>query len=270
MNNLRKLQLVDLAILKEVDALCKVHNLTWYMIGGTLLGAVRHKGFIPWDDDIDIAMPRKDYEKFLEIAKGSLSQHLQIINFETNPDYRYYITRVMNLKTKVAEKRAATFEGTTHASIDIFPIDGTPNNKLLKKIYYFRIMAYRALISLCYKEAIDQNRKRNLFEKILIYIGVMLPLNRILSPYKLKKKIDRMLKKQSVEKSDEIGTIMGAYRTREIVPKIYFGKGQFYEFEGLRFNGPEKYDEYLTHMYGDYMSYPENVDRKDHYKIIEI
>jgi len=83
-------------------------------------------------------------------------------------------------------------------------------------------------------------------------------------------KIDKLLKKQKVSDSEMIGTIMGAYRTREIVPKSYFGKGRFYKFEGLMLRGPELYHEYLTHMYGDYMKLPQEENRKTHFKIIEL
>ena len=97
-----------------------------------------------------------------------------------------------------------------------------------------------------------------------------LPVEKFVTANKEKMKIDSLLRKQKIENSEMIGTIMGAYRTREIVPKMYFGKGAYYEFCGLTLRGPELYDEYLTHMYGDYNKIPPVESQKIHFKIIEI
>ena len=102
-------------------------------------------------------------------------------------------------------------------------------------------------------------------KKILIALGKILPTKKMIKPKKVLKKIDVLLQKNSFEKSDNVGTIMGAYKVREIVPKEFFGKPTKYQFEDIKLYGPEKYDEYLTHMYGDYMSPPENKNENSHY-----
>ena len=268
MDSIRDLQMIDLEILKEVIRICEKIKTKYYVIGGTFLGAVRHKGFIPWDDDIDIAMPREDYEKFLEAANTELNSKYKVLNYRTDPDFHYCITRLVDTTKEVIEKRDRTKK--SFVAIDIFPIDGTPNNKILRKLYYFNIMKHRAILSLCYKENIDKERKRKKSEKILIAILTKIPFNKIFSARKEKIIIDKKLSKQDIKKSNNIGTIMGAYRTREIVPKEYFGKGAYYDFEDIKVMGPEMYDEYLTHMYGDYMTIPKNVDRKTHYEIVKV
>ena len=218
MDNIDLLHQVDMEIVKEVVRICDQYGLMYYMLGGTMLGAIRHKGFIPWDDDVDLDMPRNDYEKFLEIASDELSSHLKIVNYRTDPKYQYYITRVLDTQTKVIEERIGNDSKYTHASIDIFPIDGTPNNRFLRKIYFLRVLYHRALMSLCYKDSIDRKRKRSFGEKVFLWIMERLPIEKITTPYKQKCIIDRLLRSQDVNKSKYIGNIMGAYRTREIVP----------------------------------------------------
>ena len=271
MKNIDLLHNVDMDIVKNVVEICKDYNLKYYMLGGTMLGAIRHKGFIPWDDDIDLGIPRKDYEKFLEVAPKELSKNLKLINYKTDKNYHYYITRILDTETKVIEERIENEEEKyTNASIDIFPLDGTPNNSILRKIYFFRVLYHRALMSLCYKDSIDKKRKRSKKEKILLWIMMKIPVEKMTTAYKQKCKIDKLLRNQDFDNSRYVGNIMGAYRTKEIVPKEFYGEGKLYEFEGIQLVGLDKYDEYLKYTYGDYMELPPEGKRKTHFKIIEI
>jgi lipopolysaccharide cholinephosphotransferase len=270
MTNMDLLHKVDMDIVKEVVRICDTHGLKYYMLGGTMLGAIRHQGFIPWDDDIDLGMPRDDYEKFLEIAPTELPSHMKTINYRTDPKFQYYITRVLDTDTKVIEERIGNDSKYTNASIDIFPVDGTPNNPLLRKIYFFRVLFHRALMSLCYKDSIDRKRKRSKKEKLLLWIMEHIPVEKLTTPYKQKCKIDKLLRKQNVATSKYIGNIMGAYRTREIVPAAYYGEGAYYTFEDIQLRGMAMADEYLTFTYGDYMKLPPEDQRKTHFKILEI
>lgn len=257
---------IDLKIFKEFKKICDENNLKYYVIGGTFLGAVRHKGFIPWDDDMDIAMPRNDFEKFKKIYNKYLPKNMSLITFENNEKYRYYLPRIVDLNTEIIEKRYSKLNEKSHLFIDIFPIDGTPNNSIIRKIYYLRILFNRMLVSWYYIDTIDPSRKRTKFEKILIFLGNVLPTKKMINPKRKLKKIDNMMKKYEMSKSKYSGTIMGAYRTKEIVPTEYFGKPTYYDFEDIQVFGPEKYDEYLTHMYGNYMEIPKDVSTNEHYE----
>lgn len=271
MNNMDLLHQVDMDIVKNVIAICEKNNLKYFMLGGTMLGAIRHKGFIPWDDDIDLGLPRKDYETFLKVAKDELPSNLKLVNYRTDPSYHYYITRILDTETVVEEERIGNdSEKYTNASIDIFPIDGTPNNKILRKIYYFRVLYHRALMSLCYKDSIDRKRPRGKAERILLWVMERVPVEKMTTPYKQKCKIDKLLRSQKVEGAKYIGNIMGAYRTKEIVPAEFYGKGKMYQFEDIQLRGMELADEYLTYTYGDYMKLPPVEKRKTHFRVIEI
>ena len=268
MTDIEKIHKIDLELARDVVALCEKHNLTYYMLGGTMLGAIRHRGFIPWDDDIDFGMPRRDYEKFLNLAE-ELPERIKVINYRNTPEYQYYITRVVDTETHVIEERIGNENKHTHVSIDIFPIDGTPNNKILRKLYFFRVLFHRAMMSLCYKDSIDWKRKRGPAERLLLGILMRIPVERFTTPQKEKEKIDRLLRSQDVETSTYIGNIMGAYRTREIVPKAWYGKGKMYRFEDMEFRGFEQADAYLTYTFGNYMLLPPADARKTHYILEE-
>ncbi|MDV7694009.1 LicD family protein [Pediococcus parvulus] len=268
---LRELQLIDVDILNAVVKILNKYHLKYYLIGGTLLGAVRHQGFIPWDDDMDIAMPRKDYDIFLNKYYKELPSHLSIKNFQNDLKYKYYISRIIDQRYWVREVRdKSSQDSLINVSIDIFPIDGTPNNEIARNIYYLRIMYYRALISLIQKNNIDFERNRNFLERLMIIIGTHIPLDKFFSTNKLQYKIDKILKQQA-SNSKFAGTIMGAYRTREIVPRYFFGGGANVRFEGKIYVGPQKYDEYLTHMYGNYMQLPSKKEQKQkrHFEILK-
>lgn len=270
-NKIRMLQMEELNILKDIKYICEKENIRYFMIGGTLLGAIRHNGFIPWDDDIDIAMPRNDYEKFLSIAYKYFSDNIKIQNFKTDDKYRYYITRIINEKILVKEKRFIGKDTPqAYAAVDIFPIDGSPNNSFLRKIHYIRVMVRRFLISLCYRDSIDNERKRSKIEKAILNILIKIPFEKIFDVNRIKENLDKLLKKYNMEGSLYSGTIMGAYRVKEMVSTKMFGDPILYRFEDDYFYGPKLAHNYLEHMYGDYMKLPPVEQQKTHYVDIKM
>ena len=139
-NNIKVLQTEELKVMKIIKEICEKENIRYFMIGGTLLGAIRHSGFIPWDDDVDLAMPRKDYERFLEVSNKYLPSNIFVQNFRTDDKYRYYITRVLNKNILVEEKRFIGVDTPqAYASVDIFQklvysVDGLPAGEHTVKI----------------------------------------------------------------------------------------------------------------------------------------
>lgn len=258
---------IDIEIVNEINKICEKNNIKYFMLGGTFLGAIRHNGFIPWDDDMDFGMFRNDYEKFIEVAQNELPSNMILVNYKTDKNYHYYITRIQDINTNIKEERLNDNSKNTHISIDIFPLDGVPNNYFLKKVFCFRIMFHRALMSMCYKESIDKKRKRNAIEKLLIMFLSILPINLVTNAYKEKEKIDRIMKKQNVENSLFVANLMGAYRTKEIYRKDYFINVKKYKFENLELLGPIDYDSFLSELYGDYMKLPPIEERKVHYSV---
>lgn len=258
LDSIRKLQLAELDIIKVFIEICKKENLRYFAAGGTLLGAVRHKGFIPWDDDVDIVMPRKDYNTFLKVANKYLSDDYKLLCDDTDSDYLYFIPRLTCKKYKVRNSLYKT-QTIDDVSIDIFALDGVPVSKMLQAVYVGKILALRALykFSVLDRYVAIENPNRTWYEKALIFICKRFYLQRVFSPRKRLDAFKRAQQKYSFESSKYVGCLMGAYKMREIFQKEVFGTGAEQDFEDIRIVGPERYDIYLKQFYGDYMIPPE-------------
>ncbi|MDY2513076.1 LicD family protein [Weissella confusa] len=279
MNNYKKsetleyIQEVDYGLMEVAKKIFQNHNLSYFLIAGSFLGAVRHKGFIPWDDDVDFGMPRQDYEIFLNHMHEWLPDGFTAENFGVNSDYKYYITRVYDENAPILELRGEG-EGTkTNVSIDIFPFDGTPNNKVHRWFFMKEIMFLRMLASFANRSNIDDKRQRNILEQVLITIANVIRIDRFVRAATFYKIIDRKLKKYKYDDSEYVGSLMGAYREKEIVKKDWIDPLETYQFEQDFFLGPRNYDAYLTHMYGDYRQIPsdDKIIEKQHFsRILEL
>lgn len=137
----RALQLNELEILQEFKRVCKANHLEYYLTAGTLLGAVRHQGFIPWDDDIDVAMPRRDFEKLALLCRSHLKEGFYYQDCRTEKDYPYYFAKIRREGTEVLEPCLEAFNIRKGQYIDIFPLDGCPS-KTIVAVLFFKLMAF--------------------------------------------------------------------------------------------------------------------------------
>ena len=264
-SDLRKLQLSELELLKEVVNICEKNNITYYISGGTYLGAVRHKGFIPWDDDIDIAMPRTDYEKFLKIVSEQEKDNFILSTYEDTSEGIHYPAKITNPNLKVVSSSGKNNQ-IWSSWIDIFPLDGMPNNKIISKMHQFHLLYLRARLKFtCFDDQVNlKDKHRPLIERILIWIGLHTNFGKNSSSLKYLNKIDKSLKKYPEDKSKVYVNFMGSYKFKSIISKEIYAEGAKYDFEGLKLNGPKYYDKYLTIIYGDYMTPPKNDEKNKH------
>ena len=264
-HTLRELQLCELQLVKAVLSICERHQLTVFMMGGTFLGAVRHKGFIPWDDDVDLGMSREDYETFLRVAPQELPQGYVLRHFAKDPDMPYYPAQVVDPSFEILDT-SAQIAKTRSAWIDLFPLDGMPKGKVGCFFHKYRLLYLRMMLKFSqFSQVVAVNlAHRPLHERILIAVGKHLHLESRLDTNKRMQLIDRCLKKYPYETAAQVVNFMGAYKFREMFPKKIYDSLSEYPFEDLRLLAPSDYDTVLHQMYGDYMTPPPQDEQNKH------
>ena len=254
-----KLKQLQIDMLKEFIRICENENLQWFVVGGTALGTVRHKGFIPWDDDIDVAMPREDYDKFMAVAQSYLPNHLFLQNINTDKEYIMNFAKIRDSRTTFVESSIASLKINHGVYIDVFCLDGFPNSKFSQKTFLFKDYILKLRIGNLFRKNLKVNR--SFPKKIVDFI-----LSIFYPDYKKTSYIrEKLLKKYSYKEYDFIANYCGAWGKKEIMPKSIFGEGVKGTFEGLDVVLPEKTDEYLTHVYGNYMELPPIEKRVAHH-----
>ena len=258
MLSIKEIQKEELNILKTIDKLMKKNNIDYYLWAGTYLGAIRHNGFIPWDDDIDIAVFREDYNRLIRVLKKNnniIKKDIMSIGFELNNSDWPYI-KIINKKIKVEENAGVD----DYLWIDIFPLDGAPEKKLyyryiyfLKRIFLLKRNEYRKL------KDDSNNKTRFLIKKIIKLFIKLIPYNFIISIY------IKECSKHKITDSKLFGNLVWnigpdykLFLKKESVKKSLFS------FEKTKFNSFENYDYFLTKNYGDYMTLPPKEERETH------
>ncbi len=267
-NNLSKVQIIIWDIMNELKKYLEKENMEYYMLGGTLLGAVRHKGFIPWDDDIDIGIPRSQYEKFLNEIESVLPDYLKLYTYKNEESHHYYFSRIVDTRHSL-KRTGSLVERNEDVWIDIFPLDGMPNNYIIRKIHMIRLMFARVMYHIACFDKINLKRPgRPLSERIIIKFVMITGFGKNGNYRKWLEKIDKLLKKYPIEQSNWVINFMGQYKFKEMFPKKLYGNGKFYDFEDSKMFGPENADAILTQMYGDYMTPPKDQDKNAHAAVL--
>lgn len=255
---IREVQKIELEILLEFDRICKEEGLAYQLFSGTLLGAIRHQGFIPWDDDIDVAMMRKDYEIFLRIAQVNLGYDYFLQTTETDPNYVNPFAKIRKNGTVFKEKMVKDVDMHHGVYMDIFPMDYV---KPGKKIGYLQLSL------LTYFRDIKKHRAQGIREKESFF-------QRRLSDAVVDRGIKASLNLFSKRGTDHISDLV-FNNTKELYDDFALSKETFEtliigDFEGYSFPIPKNYDEELRIYYGDYMTLPRKEDQDPHHDIVEI
>lgn len=245
---------IELEILKSVADFCDANNLTYFLAYGTLIGAVRHKGFIPWDDDVDIWMPRKDYNKLIELFNKRMvdTPYVAIAPFDT--EARHSILKIGDKRTI---KNEPEYKNGGYIDIDVFPLDGVPENQDEYDVWYDKMKKlYNAFFyqRLVLKTVPNSQKIRIIAKKVLwgCYSSKM----------RFYKKSLKMHEKYQYDDCSYVGAVECLWNSRKNrFQKEWFNKSIKIDFEQYSFNAPEKYHEILFTLYGEYMNLPPENER---------
>lgn len=250
--DVRTLQQRILGNLLAVDKVCREHSLHYYIYDGTMLGAVRHKGFIPWDDDLDIAMPREDYETFIIYANEWLEEPYEFVSYETDSTYPLPFGKVQDASTTLIERPHLPYLGGLY--IDVFPIDGVPSNALLRRIHLVRYDVLKKMVYMAYRDPYRHGRGPSSWLPLLC--------RKVIGQQRLQRATRRLLRKYPFSKSEKVCVFDDGFKG--VIDKQVLGQPTPVKFEEHEVMGVEHADKYLTHMYGDYMTIPPHDDQKQH------
>lgn len=265
---------LQLNILKDVARFCEKNNIRYSLCGGTLLGAIRHEGFIPWDDDIDIFMPRPDYIKFMNTYHDEMGRY-KAVSIYNDGTFWNKIGNVFDLKTIVDCPSYNIDINKNHIFIDVYPLDGVPNNFFKRKL----IFALNALIHFFYAGSIysymkslryvDSTSKylwlKEMGRNIAKYFAIT--IFRPLSTSYICKLATQNASQYDYALAEKVAAFVGGERNgeKEVMPKCLFEKMRRQKFEDEFFYITEAYDIYLTNLYGDYMKLPPKEKRIPHH-----
>lgn len=246
-----------LDILKAFMKICKDNGLTYYCCAGTAIGAVRHHGIIPWDDDIDVIMPRPDYDRLLEIAKTADFEEYEIITPYDDETYPLYFSKLSNRNTTLIEDRQIPC--VIGLYVDIFPLDATDDDvakaKRLKDRYTKIINRLNAVSTHnTFGEYLSLLKKKEEWGRFAI--KTLAFFCRSAMRRHLIRQMDRLSHLYDYDKAKNVQVYTGSYGHREVFPKSWLGKGKEFPFEDTTVMLPECYDEYLRHFFNDYMQFP--------------
>ncbi len=260
---------IQLGILDAITGFCDAHGLRYYISGGTLLGAVRHGGYIPWDDDIDLNMPRPDCDRLLELTGGRIGENIEI--GAADGPIRHSVPFVRAYDTDYLlrlESEKGVIRAYSNVSIDIFPIDGLPRHEWASRVHYFFAKSLVILRRVAYYRELtgDWDWHR------LIRFAAYLPAKAVgwRTWNRLIQKLSRMY---GYEKSEKVGVVCCCVHTNEErMGRDVYGEAQTMPFEDRAYKAPQKPEEYLKRIYGDFMKLPprEKQIRHHHYTVFHL
>ncbi|MBO4601767.1 MAG: LicD family protein [Salinivirgaceae bacterium] len=250
--DIRPLQLKILEILQAVDKTCKEHNLRYYLTAGTMLGAIRHKGFIPWDDDADIAMPRPDYDFLMQNYKQLMPDRFEARCMENTDNFSAPFAKIYDKSTTLKESKYMETLGGVY--IDVFPLDGVPNNKIAQWWHFFRYEYYKRLNYFVYRDPYKHGHGPACWLPLLA--------QKLYSKEWMKKKLCKLMTAYDYEKC--IYVVDHDDGWKGVLKKEILGNPIPISFEENSFWGVEQYDKYLSQKYGDYMTIPPHDKQHQH------
>lgn len=264
--DIRTIQQAQMDLLLEVDRICTQLEIPYFLVGGSLIGAIRHNGFIPWDDDIDIAMLRENFDKFEACVDKVVDADYEYFNWYRDLMSPHPFGKLKIKGTVYKKKEAINTKLNSEIFLDIFPFDVVPNSKRKQKQQEIKVLLIRKILQLKLGWKIEEGKS---IKKRAAYFCLKM-LGNLKSLNKWKVTLDKELKRYNKEKGIYRVNMCGAYSyEREKILEEYAENLIRWDFEGYKIPIPAHYKEYLTNVYGDYMKLPPVSERGSKHKIIE-
>ncbi len=261
----RRMQLLELDMLVEFDRVCRKHDIKYVIFCGTLLGAIRHKGFIPWDDDIDVCITREEFEKFKLVADELDPSLCYFQDHTTDPYFRWGYGKIRRTGTTFVRAGQEHLKCKTGVFIDIFPVDDIPKSVIGQMLNDFHSFVLRKLM---WSEVGKYSDSIGLVEKTIYKLMSKRPIEKTFRDF------ERMTRKSNNTSDNKVRLLMfrsfgkeyfrRPLKDRYGMPKKWFLDRKEYEFEGHSFYGPADFHESLVYLYGDYMTLPPENERDPH------
>ena len=254
-----------LEIMDWYHSFCIANNLNYYLLGGSMLGAARHQGFIPWDDDIDVGMPRADYDRFVKIMTQGTNDYFVLESFKNgNRDFPYAFAKIYDIRTTLIEKIDPVLVRGLY--IDVFPLDGAGNDynagmKHIKRISR-RLWLIQAMIA-------PVKKGRSTTKRMVISLG-KLARNNLFSTNSVLKSIDQLSRKYDFDSCKYVANLVGDNTNKEVMEREYFGIPTLCDFEGKKYYGVQYPDKYLTKLFGEWRKLPPKDKRESHHERLEV
>lgn len=267
--NMKKIDIEDikkisLEVLCQLRDVCDQNGLSYSLTGGTLIGAVRHQGFIPWDDDIDIMMPRADYDRLISLAKTKEFEFRLLSNELCGTAYGYPFAKACHKATILTERNVHETNIPLGVYVDIFPVDGMGNRFWTAK---FRCMLFQFLHGLKITSnwsGFQRSKLRKWYYEPARYSCYL--ISKLFSRKIIDRSIDHFVRAKDMEKSRYAGRMVGDFGSKEVMPKELFDSKVKLVFEGEKFDAIADYHMFLTRLYGDYMQLPPEEKRVSHHE----
>lgn len=244
-----ELKKIQLDVLLHLDAFCKENNIQYFLCGGTLIGAIRHNGFIPWDDDIDVMMTRENYDKFAKLYSIKDKSEYKYFSCDIDKNYPYTFAKLSNENTMMKEYSNCEYD--MGVNIDIFPVEYVSDNKKEQQKVVDNCQRYINMMNL---KRVKISSTRNLVKNIVLLLSQF--CLSFISTSKLVHLVDNIAKKSSLTRTNTMAVLVWGYKMRELQPASNLESQIMHKFEDLEFPIPIGYDDYLRRLYGDYMQLP--------------
>lgn len=262
-NELKTLQAIELEMLLEVDRICQQYDIKYSLDGGTLLGAVRHKGFIPWDDDVDVIMLREEYQKFRSVCQTELdTERFFLQDYQSDAGYRWGYAKMRRNHTEFVRYGQEHLKQHNGIFLDIFVVDNVPDGWLVRRLHHGICFLIRKGL---YSE-VGKERADGLLEKTIYRALYKIPRD---TYFRWRNALAKTVANRRTKLISHY-TLEYPPRCRYGLPRECFDEMRELEFEGHRFSAFQKYDLYLRSYYGDYMRLPPKSERVPHLTVSKL